>query len=98
MLATGTAQGHRLLRTHVTGGTDRLSRLRQGEAAGGAYRSGDPEVGDDGVIAREQNVLRLDIAVDDPLPVREPQGVGDILCDVQRVLERQPLLAHEAMA
>ena len=90
-------QGHRLLRAHVAGGADRLSRLRQGEAAGGADRSRNPEVRDDRMIAREQDVLGLDIAVDDALRVCETQGIGDVPREMKRVFQRQPLLPHETM-
>ena len=37
-----------------------------------------PEVRDDGVLATEQDVLRLDVAVDHALLVGIRQGVGDL--------------------
>ena len=53
-----------LLRAHVRRRADRHARSASALAAGGADRLRDPEVGHDGVAALEQDVLRLDVAVD----------------------------------
>jgi hypothetical protein len=48
--------------------------------------------------AGEQDVLRLDVAVDDALRVRPLERAGQLLGDSQRVVHRQVHLAREARA
>src|SRR3989449_1027786 len=64
----------------------------------GADGARDPEVGDDRMVAREENVLGLDVAVDDALPVGVAERVGDVAGDPERLVEREPALAPQAMA
>src|SRR5439155_4864774 len=90
------AEGHRLLRAHVAGRPDLLARLREREAPGSADGARDPEIGYNRVRARQQDVLGLDVAVDDPLGMGERERVGDVARDVQRVFERQPPLPYQA--
>src|SRR5207245_1503845 len=87
----------RLLGAHVAGGPHRLTGLRERQCAGGADRARDPEVGDDGVVARQQNILGLDVAVNDPLCVREPERVRHVARDVECVRERELALTQQAM-
>ena len=68
----------RLLGTHIAGGADGLPRLRERRRTRGADRSRDPEIGDDRMAARQQNVLGLDVAVDHPLRMREGERVRDV--------------------
>ena len=91
------AAADRLLGAHVAGGPHRLTGLRERQCAGGADRARDPEVGDDGVVARQQNVLGLDVAVNDPLCVREPERVRHVARDVECVRERELALTQQAM-
>ena len=69
-----------LLRAHVSGGAEGEAGLGQPVGPRVAERPGDPEVGDDGIVAIEEDVLGLDVAVDDVLPVgvseagRDPRG------------------------
>ena len=51
----------------------------------GAQRLGDPEIGDHRRAAREQDVLRLDVAVHDPLGVGVGQRPRDIAQDADRL-------------
>src|SRR5439155_4188030 len=79
------------------GRPDLLARLREREAPGSADGARDPEIGYNRVRARQQDVLGLDVAVDDPLGMGERERVGDVARDVQRVFERQPPLPYQAM-
>ena len=70
----------RLLRAHVVRRADGHAGLGQLLAAGLAHRPRDAEVGDQRVAAEQQDVLRLDVAVDDAALVgvlrapRRPRG------------------------
>src|SRR5207249_8139069 len=79
----------RLLRAHVAGRADRLARLGERQAAGGADRARDAEVGHDGVIAGKEDVLGFDVAVDDSLAMGESERVGDVTRDMECRLEGQ---------
>ena len=46
----------------------------------------------------EQNVLRLDIPVHDPKPVRVAQGISDLACDPQGVVEVELFLTGQTLA
>ncbi len=59
----------RLLRTHVLRRPDREPALGEPLASRNGDRAGDAEVGHDGVIVREQDVLGLDVPVHDALAV-----------------------------
>ena len=54
-----------------------------------AARARDAEVGKQGVTIREQNVLRLHVAMNEPLAVGEIETGADFLRDAQRVVQRQ---------
>jgi hypothetical protein len=41
------------------------------------------------VALRQQDVLGLDVPVDDAVPVRVVEGVGDLARDPQRLVERE---------
>jgi hypothetical protein len=72
-------------------------------SAGRFHGPGDPEIGHDGLVARQQDVGRLDVPVDDPFLVRVGEGRGDLVGEpeclvhgdlalpVQPVLERLSL-------
>ena len=73
----------RLLRGEVLGGPHH----RAGRGDVRALAAGDPEVGDPGAaLVVDQHVLRLQVAVDDPLAVGEAGGVEDLAGEVDRVL------------
>src|SRR5437762_1109546 len=58
----------------------------------------DPEVGDEGLSLLEENVLRLEIAMDDVMPVRVVEGAGDRCRYADRLLDGELLLAIEALS
>ena len=66
-------------------------------AACGAHGARDAEVGDQRVPVCEQDVLRLDVAMDDALRVRVVQGLGRPRARSERVVERELLLALEPL-
>jgi len=55
-----------------------------------ADQTRDAEIGDQRVVAAQQDVLRLDIAMNDAAVVRVIQRIGDLARDAQRLGERQP--------
>ena len=57
----------------------------------------DPEVGEHRVSVGEEHVLGLHVPVDESLAVRVVEPRAQLPRDPQRVLEREPLLAHEAL-
>ena len=82
-----------LLGAHVVRGADQHAGLRQRGARlvsrGGADGARDPEVRHHGVSRLEQDVLRLDVAMDHAPLVRVVERVSHLARDSQRVLERQ---------
>jgi hypothetical protein len=86
----GRGIGRGLLRRHVGRRANRKPHRRERAAFGGS-RDGfrDAEVGDLGLILRQQHVLRLDVAVDDPLALRLSQRAGDLSDESRRERNRQ---------
>ena len=84
-----------LLRTHVPHGPERHPRLGELLAAGGTDRPGNPKVRNHGVSAFEQDVFRLDVAVDHVVRMGIAERVGHLAGDLERVLDRELLLAVE---
>ncbi len=72
-----------LLEGHVTGGPDDRARRRDRHAPARAEHVSaevlrEAEVGDEGLaLPREEDVLRLEVAVDDPALVGAPEGLGE---------------------
>ena len=102
--AVGVAAGvhllsHRLLRTHV-------SRSADGGAGHGdvvvlthvTHRLSDPKIGDQRMSFGDQNVLRLDVAVHEVLPVCVCQGAGYLVDHTERILDRNLLLPIHQVA
>ena len=87
-----------LLRAHIGRRPDRHPRPGERLAAGGTHRLGDPEVRHHRVAALEQDVLRLDVAVDDAPAVRVAQRVGHLAGDPKRVVHRELLFAGQPVA
>jgi hypothetical protein len=86
-----------LLRGHIRGRPER--HADGGESTFGfglADRLRDAEIGDDGVMAREQHVVGLDVAMDHAARVRVGQRVGDVLEDPDRVAHRKLAFARQA--
>ena len=97
----------RLLRRHVRGRADARAHLRQRAAGrlglGRGQGLGDAEVGHDRRVARQQDVLGFDVAVDHTLCVRVGQGPrhvpddGDRLGDGDGALAREPLAERASL-
>ena len=81
----------RLLGTHVLGRAHHDAEV--GERI--TRRSADPEVGDDGVPAGEQDVLGLDVAMHDAVLVCIAQRVGYLTREPHRFVDRKPSLAPD---
>ena len=79
MVDVGLAHG--LLRRHVVRRADGQAHGGELLAPRGAHRLGHAEVGDQGVALGDQDVVGLDVAVDDPPPVRVRQGLRDFAQD-----------------
>ncbi len=91
----------RLLRTHVCRRPDRDADFGDDLAApvfSAVAGAGDAEVGKDGVTVREQNVLRLHIAMHESFAMREVEAGADLLCDSERLLQRQQARLLESVA
>ena len=86
-----------LLRTHVRGRPHSEPGFGQPVAARGVDRSGDPEVAHHRVARLEQDILRLDVAVDDVVTVREAQGVRHLARDPHGIVHRQLPLTGQAI-
>ena len=61
-------------------------------------REGDAEVGDHRLAFVKQDVLRLDVAVDQPAGVGVVEGRGDLPHDGDRLVDRELLLPGEPLA
>ena len=57
--------------------------------AGLLHGQGDAEVGDQGGAVLEQDVLRLDVAVDDALAVRVVERRGHLAREPERLVHRE---------
>ena len=80
------ANGHADLREHQTG--------RRGSCH---KRLADTEVCDDGVAFVQQDVLRLDVAVDDVVPMRVVEGISHLHGDADRFVNGQRWAARETI-
>ena len=92
-----------LLGTHVRRGADgqsRIGKLLAGKRVSGRFRQGarQTEVRDQRVIAREQDVARLDVAVQNALCVCLVQRVGHLEGEPDRYIDRELNLSPEAVA
>jgi hypothetical protein len=82
-----------LLRTHVLRSTEVETRFRQPIAPGFRHRERDAEVRHHRLALVQQDVLRLDVAVDDVMAMGVAQGVSDLAGDGQCIVERELSLA-----
>ena len=88
---------HCLLRAHIRGRSQSQARLGESLAPGQVQRPGDAEIGYNGALAFEQDVLRLDVSVDDALPVGVSEGVRHLLGEVQCAVHAQLNLPPQAI-
>ena len=85
----------RLLGRHVDGGPNGHAGLGQLLAAALTGRPRDAKVGHQGVTVGDQNVLRLDVAVNDVLRVGVSQSVGHFEDVLNGIVDRQLPVAVE---
>ncbi len=84
-----------LLRRHVGRCAERHAEGSQRAGAARArYRLGDAEVGDERVLPREEHVVGLHVAVDDPVAVRVGEGIAHIAQDPHCVAHGQLALVR----
>ena len=86
-----------LFGTHVGGRPEIDAGRRQPRRFVLVGGSRNAEIRDQGVAVLEEDVLRLDVAVDDPMGMRVVEGVSDLAGGAHRVLDRQPTLTLEAI-
>ena len=89
---------HRLLGTHVVRGAEGHAGLGHPGAAGLAGRQRDTEVGHQRATVVQQDVLRLDVAVDHPVAVGVVERAGDLGRDPDGIVDRELLLAAQPVA
>ena len=66
--------------------------------AGGVERARDSEIGDQGVSLVEQDILRLDVAVDHSFPVRVPQRFSHFTSDPDGFRHLEPMFPGQPVA
>ena len=97
MIESGIRRG--LLGRHVRRRAHCQPRRGERRALRGiAHGLGNAEVGHQGVSIGEQNVFRLDVAVDDAALVRVGERVGHFAQDVHRVADRQRATSRQQIA
>ena len=89
------ALAHRLLGRHVLRCPQRHSRLRHAGAASRLHGDGDTEIRDQRVPVTQQDVLRLDVAMDHAQPVGVAEGIGHLASDGDGVVDRELSFALE---
>ena len=82
-----------LLGAHVLRRAERQPGLREAIASGLGDRERDAEVGEHRLAFLKQDVLRLDVAVHQPLSVRVVERARDLLGDRERLVEAELVLA-----
>ena len=90
--------GRDLLGAHVLGRPDEKPGLRDAGSPRSGHRERDAEVGDERVPIVEQDVLRLEVPVDDPVPVGIVERAGHFHRDRDRLADGQLALAPEPRA
>ena len=93
-----TALAHRLFRRHVVRRTEREPRLRHALTARVLQRQRDAEVRYERMAALQQNVLRLDVAMDHATLVGVLQRIRHFTRNAQRVIHRELTLPIESAA
>ncbi len=92
------ALAHRLLGAHVLRRAEAQSSLRHALAGGALHSERDTEVGDECAAIVQENVLRLDVAMNDVLAMCAIERTGDFACDAHRVGKRQLSFALHSCA
>jgi hypothetical protein len=87
-----------LLRTHVAWSAEREAGLSDARATGLCDCQRDSEISDDCATIVQQDVLRLDVPMNDVVPVRVVECAGDFSSEAHRVGYRELLLPIESLA
>ena len=87
-----------LLGTHVLRCAERKSGLRKAVAAGLLHGQRDAEVGEHGLAFLDEDVLRLDVAVDEALAVRIVERTRHLLRDGDGFVEAKLVFAIQLVA
>src|SRR5207247_4134606 len=87
----------RLFRAHVLRRAEGQARFREPRASGGGEGERDAEVRHYGLAVLEQDVLRLDVAVDHAVAMRVIERTGDATGQSEPFLARQVLLSLQAV-
>ncbi len=89
---------HGLLGTHVVRGAEAHAGLGHATAAGLAGGEGDAEVGHQGAAIVQQDVLRLDVAMNNAVAVGVIESGGNLCSQAHSIGHRQLLLAVQPIA
>ncbi len=89
--------GGGLLRAHVGGSAEGEPRLGQAVLAGSRDGARHPEVGHDRFLSLQQDVFRLDVAVDDAVRMGVAQGAQHLGGDPHGPVERKRALARHPL-
>jgi hypothetical protein len=91
-----------LFGAHVVGRPEHRAGSRARPGSAGAGRFGDAEIEHLGdlsvVVTNEEDIVRLEVAVHDPLRVRLRQGTADLSNDGDKVMRGQPADARQTLA
>ena len=87
-----------LLGAHVVRRAEAEARLCDPRSTGVRNGERDPEVGDHGLPVVEQDVLRLQVAMNHPVPMRVVECPGDSDRETHGLVDGEMLLAIEARA
>ena len=87
------AFAHRLLGAHVLRGPETQSGLRHARTAGRLHSERDAEIGHERAAIVQENVFRLDVAMNDVLPVRVIQRTGHFARDPDGIDDGELTLA-----
>ena len=86
-----------LFRTHVCRSADCYPGARKAFTRGSDDCARDAEVEHVHILAAEQDVLRLDVAVDDAVLVRKAHRLDDLLCNAHSLFHRELRLTIQSL-
>jgi hypothetical protein len=87
----------RLLRTHVRRCAERHAGFRQSPLSA-SRGDRDPKIGHERSSLVQQDVLGLDVAMDDAVPMRVVEGARDFGCDAHGVAYWKPWLSRNSLS
>lgn len=87
----------RLLRAHILRCAEGQAGRRDAVPAGGTYGERNPEVGDQRLPVLEKDIPRLDVTVDNLVPVSVVEGASYLPRDLQRLHNGEQTLPPQAL-